>query len=178
VAVRIRYGEADVDWAPLSAVIDDDALGDWMWMHTCEAPATKAAVHFYKHVLSRRYLRLDAEGRVYRETRDGVPVVLPGCGGATLLVQLIKACAVVEPGLPARIALPPAARELCRIEDLPTLQLLLLDALEELDHWLSAADLDASSGACDGEAVDEDPDGLGDVHQATSSTPPPVAGWT
>lgn len=114
------------DWEPLKAVIGPDGLNDWMWMHACDAPETGATVHFYKHVWSRRYVRLDAAGRVYGETRDGQPRLLPACGGATLLLVLMAACAHHKPGLPPVITLPEPARKPSTVQDLRTLDALLL----------------------------------------------------
>lgn len=124
MGVEIRWQEEHMDWQPLEAVVGVEGAADWMWMHCCDAPETGETVHFYKHVWSRRYLRLDAKGRVYRETREGAPVLLPGCGGGTLLLLLLVACAHVASGLPPTITLPEAARERCTIDDL-----LVLDAL-------------------------------------------------
>lgn len=73
----IRWQAEHVDWRPLEGVIDPDHLPEWMWMHTITSPETGADVHFYKHISSRRYVRLDREGRVYAETADGEPRLLP-----------------------------------------------------------------------------------------------------
>lgn len=82
----IRYGEDDVDWEPLQSVVGTEELGKWMWMHSSPCSENGADVNFYKHRWSRRYLRLDGEGRVYKELFDGTPLPLPHCGGALLVV--------------------------------------------------------------------------------------------
>ena len=128
MGVEIRWQEEHVDWQPLEAVVGVGGAADWMWMHCCDAPETGETVHFYKHVWSRRYLRLDAKGGVYRETHAGAPVLLPGCGGGTLLLLLLVACAHFGPGLPPTITLPEAAREPCTADDLPVLDALTVHA--------------------------------------------------
>jgi hypothetical protein len=135
---NILWDEQYVDWEPLKAVVGEEGLGAWMWMHRCDCPDNGAAVHFYKHSWSRRYLRLDADGRVYREARDGTPVPLAACGGAALVLLLIRACAQVRDGLPATIRLPEAAREPCTVADLPELLGLLLNVEEEFTATLEA----------------------------------------
>lgn len=118
---RIRSGEQAMDWKPLEHVVGTAELENWMWMHCTPCGETGADVHFYKHVWSRRYLRIDAEGRVYKEMRDGTPVALRGCGGGTLVLLLLMATAWVDRGMPPAISLPDAAREPCTVEDLPEL---------------------------------------------------------
>lgn len=145
MGVEIRWQEEHVDWQPLVTVVGVDGAGDWMWMHACDAPDTGETVHFYKHVWSRRYLRLDASGRVYGEAHDGEPRLLPGCGGGTLLLVLATACAHVASGLPPTITLPEAARERCKIDDLAVLDALAIQASSEYRSLIEA--MDASSAA-------------------------------
>ena len=71
---KVRYAETDMDWSPLEAIVGTGELANWMWMHCTSCADTGTDVHFYKHRWSRRYLRLDADGRVYKELRDGTPV--------------------------------------------------------------------------------------------------------
>ena len=131
---KSRYGEADMDWRPLEAIVGTAELDNWMWMHCTSCADTGADVHFYKHVWSRRYLRLDAEGRVYKELRDGTPVPLRGCGGGTLVLLLLIATASVDRGMPSVITLPEVARESCAVDDLPE----LADIVDYVSHDLWA----------------------------------------
>lgn len=137
----LSFAEADMDWKPLEAILSEDDQRDWMWMHCDVSPATGAVVHFYKHVWSRRYLRIDGEGRVYRERRDGTPDPLPACGGGTLITQLMRATAPYGDGMPSTITLPEAAREPAGIEDVASLAELcelfaddLYRMIEDVDH--------------------------------------------
>jgi hypothetical protein len=102
------HAEEDMDWEPLRAVLTDDAVGYWMWMGAAPAP-DGSPVHC-KHSRTRRYLRLDGEGRVYAEDASGMPVPLPGCGGATLVVILLLATASFDLDLGGRLTIPEAAR--------------------------------------------------------------------
>ena len=118
---NVSFAERDMDWQSLENVVGLEELDNWMWMHCAPCRDTGTIVHFYKHTWSRRYLRLDADGRVYKELRDGTPVALPACGGGTLLLLLIMATAHVDRGVPATITLPGAAREPCLVDHLPEL---------------------------------------------------------
>ncbi len=120
----MRYAPHDMDWGPLQAVLDEETLGDWMWMYAAPA-ADGTLVQFYKHVWTRRYLRLDAAGRVYLEEADGTPRALPGCGGATLLLALVATTAVCDTSVGASVTVPEGAREPTRVDDLPALLALL-----------------------------------------------------
>lgn len=128
-----RYDASAMEWQPLEAIIGRASLEDWMWMGCSACPDTGVDVHFYKHLWSRRYLRLDADGHVYKELVDGTPVRLRGCGGGILVLLLLMATASINSGMPATIALPDAAREPCTIDDLPE----LADVLEYVarDLW-------------------------------------------
>lgn len=130
----IRWQAEHVDWRPLEAVIGPDHLPEWMWMHTITSPETGADVHFYKHISSRCYVRLDREGRVYAETPDGEPRLLPPCGGGTLLMVLLGACAHAEPGLPKTIAPPEAARQVSQTGDYDVLEALFDAIAREYDR--------------------------------------------
>jgi hypothetical protein len=136
MAVTIRWQEEHVDWKPLERIIGAEGAADWMWMHCTDAPDTGETVHFYKHINSRRYLRLDAQGHVYKERRDGTPVVLRDCQGATLLLLLIQACAAFPPGMPRTITLPDVPGEGCTDEDLELLDALALLVSEEFRDLL------------------------------------------
>jgi hypothetical protein len=152
MAVEIRWQEEHLDWQPLEAVVGVEGAGDWMWMHACECPDTGETVHFYKHVWSRRYLRLDAKGRAYRESRDGEPLLLPACGGGTLLLQLLLACAHVASGLPPTITVPEAAREPCTVDDLPVLDALAVHASSEYRRILETLNAAPAAIAAHGRA--------------------------
>lgn len=128
---EMRLTEDDMDWAPLAAVLPEASLGDWMWMHVGGSPETGADVHFYKHVWSRRYLRLDAEGRVYRENGVGEPAPLPSCGGASLAALVIMACGYVGEGMPGRLTFP-VGQEPCKVEHMPVLATLLQAVVDDL----------------------------------------------
>ena len=117
----LSFAPADMDWKPLEAILSGEALGEWMWMHCNVSPDTGAVVHFYKHVWSRRYLRIDAQGRVYRERADGTPQPLPACGGGMLVTMLMWATAPYGDGMPDVIRLPNGAREPTRIDAIPAL---------------------------------------------------------
>ncbi len=77
-------------------------------------------------------MRLDRDGRVYKELRDGTPVPLPHCGGGILLALLIMATAGFDHGLPATIRIPVVARRQCTIDELPD----LADVLEYVSRDL------------------------------------------
>lgn len=157
MALEIRWQEVGVDWQPLEAVVGAEGAGDWMWMHACDSPATGETVHFYKHVWSRRYLRLDEKGRVYRETHAGAPVPLPGCGGGTLLLLLMLACTHVASGLPQTITLPEAAREPCTVDDLPVLDALAIHASSEYRDMLESPSAAPAAIAAHGRGADDPP---------------------
>ena len=127
----VRWQAEHMDWQPLEAVVGTFGCGDWIWMHASPSAETGEIVHFYKHRSSRRYLRLDAAGRLYGEARDGEPVALPGCGGASLVLQLVAACATFD-GLPPVITLPETAREGTRADDAAVLQALVQLVDEEV----------------------------------------------
>ena len=49
------------NWAPLEAVLPDDQVGMFMWMHTCVYD-DGARIEAYKHHITRQYLLLDQDG--------------------------------------------------------------------------------------------------------------------
>ncbi len=137
---KLRYAESDMEWPPLEAIIGTQELDNWMWMHCATCPDNGATVHFYKHIWSRRYLRLDGEGHVYKERGDGTPIQLPSCGGGTLVLLLVMATADVDRGVPAAISLPEVSRQPCTVDDLPD----LADIADYISHelWQMIAQLE------------------------------------
>lgn len=69
---HILFDEQYIDWEPLRSVIPQEEYGDWMWMHAVDG-FDGERVHFYKHVDTRRYVRLDRRGRIYAEDSSGRP---------------------------------------------------------------------------------------------------------
>jgi Arc/MetJ-type ribon-helix-helix transcriptional regulator len=134
VRPAIRWQAEHLDWGPLETVVGSEHLSEWMWMHTVASPETGADVHFYKHISSRRYVRLDHHARVYAETADGEPRLLPPCGGGTLLLVLLGVCAHVDPGVPQTITLPDAARRVSRTEDYDVLETLFDSTAQEYER--------------------------------------------
>lgn len=127
----VRWQAEHMDWQPLEAIVGTSGCEEWMWMHASPAADTGEIVHFYKHIASRRYLRVDAKGRAYGEKPAGDPVALPGCGGATLVLQLVATCATMD-RLPAVITLPEAAREVAGVGDMEALRALVLLVDDEI----------------------------------------------
>ncbi len=100
-----------MDWEPLRAVLPDpEELGSWMWMHVADSSATGEPVHHYKHVWTRRYLRLDRLGRCYVEDADGELTLVAGGCGTALLLGLALVFDGMEDHLPEQIRLPEAVR--------------------------------------------------------------------
>lgn len=65
---RLTGGETDVDhpdWTPLERILGP-VCTQFMWM------GRKGDVQFYKHIQTRRYLRLDSCGQCYRESPQGL----------------------------------------------------------------------------------------------------------
>ena len=56
------------NWAPLEAVGGPELSGEFMWM------MHRAGIEFFKHILTRRYLLLDSDGRCFRRTATGFVV--------------------------------------------------------------------------------------------------------
>ena len=52
------------NWKPLELLVGTEGCGEFMWMWR------EAGVEFYKHIHTRRYLRLDSEGRCYQRDSD------------------------------------------------------------------------------------------------------------
>jgi hypothetical protein len=63
----LQYDEPD--WLPLALVSGIDLLEDFMWMHEVRLSDDRR-VHAYKHIDTRRYLFLDAEGNAYGYNED------------------------------------------------------------------------------------------------------------
>ena len=72
---HILWQEEYVDWRPLQGVLPDEQCGDWMWMHAVD-DRDGERVHFYKHIMTRRYVRLDRHGNLYREDEQGYPYLV------------------------------------------------------------------------------------------------------
>lgn len=53
------------DWAPLEQMLGPDLCERFMYMGRFET------IYLYKHIDTRRYLNLDAEGRCFRYTGNG-----------------------------------------------------------------------------------------------------------
>ena len=53
------------DWAPLEQVLGPDLCERFMYM------GRRAEIYMYKHVDTRRYLNLDAQGQCFRYTGNG-----------------------------------------------------------------------------------------------------------
>jgi hypothetical protein len=58
------------DWRPLTAILGDRLATWFMWMHELRL-ADGTAVHAYKHIVTRRALHLDADGRAFALRDDG-----------------------------------------------------------------------------------------------------------
>ena len=54
------------NWEPLENLVGPSECGDFMWMWR------EREIEFYKHIWTRRYLLLDAEGRCYTQGPDGL----------------------------------------------------------------------------------------------------------
>ena len=58
--------ELTANWAPLEAKLTPAQCGEFMWMFR------DGGVEHYKHIVMRRYLLLDQEGRCLSRTPDGL----------------------------------------------------------------------------------------------------------
>ena len=56
----IRADATLPDWRPLQQRVAETECADFMWMYQ------EGDVHFYKHIITRRYLVLDSEGACFR----------------------------------------------------------------------------------------------------------------
>jgi hypothetical protein len=72
---HILWQDRYCDWGPLERVLTYEECGHWMWMHAVDA-VNGERVHFYKHIETRRYLRLDGRGHLYAEDADGHPLLI------------------------------------------------------------------------------------------------------
>ena len=64
------------DWEPLLALVGEE-LAEWfMWMYEIEL-ADGSAVHAYKHIDTREYLHLAADGRTFEYTAGGAYCPIP-----------------------------------------------------------------------------------------------------
>jgi hypothetical protein len=57
------------DWAPLERELSPDLCAEFMWMYS------ENGIEYYKHIVTRRYLRLDGHGRCLACTADGLKEV-------------------------------------------------------------------------------------------------------
>jgi hypothetical protein len=58
--------EVIADWTPLEAKLPPELCAEFMWMHS------EGGVEHYKHIVTRRYLRLDHSGRCLVATGQGL----------------------------------------------------------------------------------------------------------
>lgn len=64
------------NWAPLEQIVDRSRCPQFMAMG--ELTQERITIYLYKHILTRRYLNLDAHGRTYHFTPAGYrPISLP-----------------------------------------------------------------------------------------------------
>ena len=65
---RARKGEVvnyeEPEWGPLLELVGERLVDTFMWMHEVEL-TNGVRVHAYKHIWTRDYLHLDAEGGAY-----------------------------------------------------------------------------------------------------------------
>jgi hypothetical protein len=52
------------EWGPLEELVAEPVVGDFMWMHEVEL-TDGTALHAYKHIDTRRYIHLTANGQAY-----------------------------------------------------------------------------------------------------------------
>lgn len=88
---RVIQDEAP-DWAPLRAVVDGSLVEWFMWMYEVRL-GDGSPLHAYKHVTTRRYLHLTADGRAF-DYRDG------RFGRIALASSIVRAFAGWERALP------------------------------------------------------------------------------
>jgi hypothetical protein len=60
---RVTQGEWP-EWGPLLRLVGEPLIGDFMWMFEVEL-SDGTAVQAYKHIRTRAYIHLDAEGAAY-----------------------------------------------------------------------------------------------------------------
>jgi hypothetical protein len=56
--------ELTANWTPLEQKLDPELCAEFMWMYRDNG------VEHYKHIVTRRYLRLDQDGRCLASTND------------------------------------------------------------------------------------------------------------
>ena len=64
-----QMNAARPDWGPLKTHLSPSECEDFMWMYR------QGEVHFYKHVITRRYLLLDSDGRCFSGKTDGLRMI-------------------------------------------------------------------------------------------------------
>lgn len=64
------------DWRPLTAALGERLAESFMWMHEVRLDDGTIA-HAYKHVITRRYLHITADGRAYAYRGDEHYVEIP-----------------------------------------------------------------------------------------------------
>ena len=57
------------NWQPLAQHLPPSECADFMWMYR------QRTVHFYKHIVTRRYLLLDGDGNCYSQINGELRVV-------------------------------------------------------------------------------------------------------
>ena len=63
------------NWEPLRLILEDDSVEEFMFMG-CVAGPGGVILFLYKHYGNRVYVRLDAEGRLYKWQADSAPLAL------------------------------------------------------------------------------------------------------
>ena len=61
--------ELIANWAPLEQSLPPELCAEFMWMYR------ENGIEHYKHIVTRRYLRLDGHGRCLAWTADGLKEV-------------------------------------------------------------------------------------------------------
>jgi hypothetical protein len=61
--------ELIANWGPLEQKLEPELCAEFMWMFR------KNGVEHYKHIVTRRYLGLDEDGRCLASTKDGLKEV-------------------------------------------------------------------------------------------------------
>lgn len=61
--------ELKADWAPLKRNLPAELCVEFMWMFR------ENGIEHYKHIVTRRYLRLDGDGRCFARTAHGLKEV-------------------------------------------------------------------------------------------------------
>jgi hypothetical protein len=61
--------ELIANWTPLERRLEPELCAEFMWM------CRQGGIEHYKHIMTRRYLHLDSEGRCLAWTKNGVKEV-------------------------------------------------------------------------------------------------------